>query len=107
MSSFTAFDRSSCTVTASESASSTVTLAAVHDPHGRNSSTSPDGVAVNKGRDAKIRIPSNGNADFLRLGSGDRLDLPQEGNPALVLLTHINGAGVGSDRVPAGLCNQG
>src|ERR1700682_5858113 len=54
ISTLTTFDRSSCGVTASESASRVVTLAAVQDPPGRNSSASPDGVAVNRGGGAKI-----------------------------------------------------
>src|SRR5450755_3234784 len=65
MSSFTAFDRSSCAVTPSDSASSAVTLAAVQDPAGRRSSASPDGVAISRGGNAKIRIPSNGKYLYL------------------------------------------
>src|SRR5450631_1330718 len=77
MSSLTAFDRSSCAVTLSDSASRAVTLAAVQDPAGCSSSTSPDGVAVNRGGNDKIRIPSNGNVCFLGRGREPRLDLPQ------------------------------
>ena len=54
ISSFTVVARSSCAATAPDSASRVVPLAAVQDPPGRNSSTSPSGVAVNKGSVAKL-----------------------------------------------------
>jgi hypothetical protein len=51
-------------------------LAAVQAPPGRNSSKSPDGVAVNRGWDAKIGIPFNGKA--FKRWRGAQIDLPQE-----------------------------
>jgi hypothetical protein len=91
---FTVFDRSSAGMTASESASRVVTLAAVQDPPGRSSSTSPDGVAVNSGGMAKmIRIPFNGNA--FKPWGGNEIDLPQSRKRLAALLTQINTYAVG------------
>jgi hypothetical protein len=54
-----------------------VTLAAVQDPPGRNSSTSPDGVAVNRGAVGKIRILFNVKAHLLKPWGGTQIDLRQ------------------------------
>ena len=61
----------------SDSASRIVTLAAVQDPPGRNSSTSPDGVAVNRGWVANISILFDKNAYLLRPWGGAQIDLRQ------------------------------
>src|ERR1700681_2156087 len=77
ISTLTVFARSSCAVTAFESASSVVTLAAVHDPPGRNSSPSPDGVAVSKGAVGKICILFDRNAYLLKRWDDTQIDLHQ------------------------------
>src|SRR6266481_10040574 len=61
----------------SDRASRIVTLAAIQDPPGRNSSTSPDGVAVNRGWVANISILFDKNAYLLRPWGGTRIDLRQ------------------------------
>src|ERR1035437_6121691 len=80
MSNLRDFERSSCAVTAPESASSVATLAAVQDPAGRNSSTSPDAVAVSCGAVAKIRIPHQVEYAPSSPRHCLRIDLRQEGS---------------------------
>src|SRR6476646_1115948 len=107
MSTLTLFERSSCGVTASESDSKVVTLAAVHDPPGRNSSTSPDGVAVNRGAVTKIYSSPIGAPISLALGAALTLTCLKKRKGQAALLTQINSTAVGLDRTPAGLCSDG
>jgi hypothetical protein len=63
MSTLTFFDPSSWAVIESDKASRLATLAAVQDPAGRNSSTSPDGVTVSRGG-VKISFLFHGKGSF-------------------------------------------
>src|SRR4029077_1702712 len=88
ISTFTLFDRSSCSVTASDSGSRVATLAAVHDPLGRNSSASPDGVAVNRGGVAKMFNPLQWE-HLLSLGVSRAVDSKRELYVAHIVLDGI------------------
>src|SRR5450631_1041677 len=107
MSNLRDFERSSCAVTAPESASSVATLAAVQDPAGRNSSTSPDAVAVSCGAVAKIRLPHQVEYVLLDLGAAFGLTCVKKGRDRSRRLTQINCSAVARRRVPVGLCSKG
>ena len=83
-----------------ESRSRSAALAAVHDPLGRNSSKSPDGVAVSRGAVAKMTSLSC-EGIFLGRAPGRHIDLPQEPNGRLGgLLTQIKCNSANSPRIP-------
>jgi hypothetical protein len=76
-------------------------FAAVHDPPGRSSSVSPDGVAVNKGAVAKMIFPQLQSAFLGRVRSTD-VDLTQGSIVARTRLTQIKWYRAASPRVCVG-----